>query len=172
MNQRRPVGPSVETVPDGDTRARLVCPDCGYVAYENPKIVVGAVCVWEERFLLCRRAIPPRRGYWTMPAGFLELNETTAEGAQREAWEEARARVEVAGLIGVYEIPHVSMVYVIHRAKMLAPDFGSGAESDEVQLFRWEEIPWDALAFSSVAWAHQQYRAGASPSIFIAPPGY
>ena len=164
-------GPCIEAVPDGDTKARLVCPECGYVEYRNPKIVVGAVCVWEDTFLLCRRAIPPRRGFWTMPAGFLELNETTAEGAKREAFEEANARVEVDGLIGVYEIPHVSMLYVIHKARLLAPDVAAGAESEAVAFFRWNDIPWDDLAFSSVGWAHRQYRAAAAPSLYVAPPG-
>src|ERR1700693_5861379 len=98
-------GPSVRTVPEGDTRERKVCPDCGFIAYENPKIVVGAVCRWEERILLCRRAIEPRAGYWTLPAGYLELTEATPAGAAREAWEEARAQIEIEGLLAVYDIP-------------------------------------------------------------------
>ena len=170
--EERRKGPSIEAVPDGDTKTRLVCPDCGYIAYQNPKIVVGAVCVWEDTFLLCRRAIPPRKGLWTMPAGFLELNESTAEGAKREALEEANARIEIEGLIGIYEIPHVSMLYVIHRARLLSPEVSAGVESEAVAFFRWDEIPWDALAFSSVAWAHKQFRAAATPSLAIAPPGF
>ncbi len=170
--EQRRKGPSIEAVPDGDTKARLVCPDCGYVAYQNPKIVVGAVCVWEDTFLLCRRAIAPRKGLWTMPAGFLELNESTAEGAKREALEEANARIEIEGLIGVYEIPHVSMLYVIHRARLLSPEVSAGAESEAVAFFRWSDIPWDALAFSSVAWAHRQFQAAAAPTLAIAPPGF
>jgi ADP-ribose pyrophosphatase YjhB (NUDIX family) len=164
---RRP-GPSVETVPDGDNRTRLVCPDCGYVEYKNPKIIVGAVCVWEDRFLLCRRAINPRKGLWTMPAGFMELGETTAEGAKREVREEAGADVEILGLIGIYEIPRISQVYVIHHARMLAPSFESGAESAEVSLFAWDRIPWEQLAFPSVTWALRQFRAGARSTVQIA----
>ena len=170
MAARRPVGPTVETVPEGDTRPRRVCPDCGYIEYDNPKIVVGAVCVWRGRVLLCRRAIAPRIGFWTIPAGFLELNETTAEGAAREVWEEACARVRMEGLVGIYEIPHISQVYVIHRARLTAPDFAPGQESTDVALFAWDDIPWDELAFPSVAWALRQYRAEAAPTIVTAPP--
>ena len=111
-------GPSVHTVPEGDDRPRLTCLDCGYIAYENPKIIVGSVCVWKQKFLLCRRAIEPRKGYWTFPAGYLELNETTADGAEREAKEEASAHVKVTGLLGIYEIPRISQVYVIYKAEM------------------------------------------------------
>ena len=91
MVSERKIGPSVETVPEGEDRIRLVCPDCGYISYENPKVVVGAVCVWQDRFLICRRAIEPRQGRWTIPAGYLELGETTADGARREVQEEAGA---------------------------------------------------------------------------------
>lgn len=153
-------GPSVKVVPDGDDRPRLTCPDCGYIAYENPKIVVGAVCTWQDRILLCKRAIAPRRGYWTVPAGYLELNETFAEGAAREAWEEAETRIRITGVLGVYEIPRISQVYVIHRAEMVNPTFGPGPESAEVKLVDWDDIPWDDLAFPSVAWALNHFRSG------------
>ena len=106
----KPAGPSVRSIPDGDSRERLVCPDCGFISYDNPKVVVGSVAVWEERILLCRRAIPPRVGLWTLPAGYLELNETTDAGAAREAWEEARARIAIDGLLAVYNIPRISQV--------------------------------------------------------------
>ena len=105
MVRATPAGPSVRTVPEGDDHERLVCPDCGFISYENPKVVVGSVCTWEERILLCRRAIDPRSGYWTLPAGYLELNETTEAGAAREAWEEARAEIEIDTLLAVYNIP-------------------------------------------------------------------
>src|SRR6266568_1451154 len=114
-------GPSVRTVPDGDTRERMVCPDCGFVAYENPKIVVGSVVVSGDRFLLCRRAIEPRRGYWTLPAGYLEVNESTMAGAAREAFEEAHARISIDGLLAVYDIPRISQVQVIYRARLAEP---------------------------------------------------
>lgn len=145
--------PFVREIPEGDDRERLVCPDCGFVNYENPKLVVGSVTVWQERILLCRRAIPPRRGFWTLPAGFMELNESAAEGAAREAWEEARARIEIDRVLAVYSIPRISQVQVIFRARLAAPDIAAGPESEEVGLFRWNEIPWDDIAFPSVHWA-------------------
>ena len=92
----------IEAIPDGDNRLRKTCPDCGYIAYENPKVVVGAVCTWESQILLCKRAIEPRVDYWTIPAGYLELNESFAEGATREAWEEAQTRIKITGVLGIY----------------------------------------------------------------------
>ncbi len=169
MTVKRP-GPSVESIPEGDTRTRLVCPDCGYVEYDNPKIVVGAVCFWESGVLLCRRAIAPARGLWTYPAGFMELGESTAEGAAREVWEEAQARVAVESLLGVYEIPHINQVNIIYRARMLGPDFAPGPESEAVELFGWEDIPWDQLAFPSVRWSLERFRAGSPPAVFAAAP--
>ena len=151
-------GPSILTIPEGDNRERMVCPDCGFINYENPKVVVGAVCLWQERFLLCRRAINPRRGYWTLPAGFLELNEATAAGAIREAWEEAQAKITIDGLLAIYDIPRISQVQLIYRAHLEAPEFAAGPESLEVKLFGWEEIPWEELAFPSVHWALHHYR--------------
>jgi ADP-ribose pyrophosphatase YjhB (NUDIX family) len=161
-------GPSVLTVPEGDNRERMVCPDCGFINYENPKVVVGAVCLWQERFLLCRRAINPRRGYWTLPAGYLELNESTPAGAMREAWEEAGARIAIEGLLAVYDIPRISQVQLIYRAHLTAPDFAPGPESLEVKLFAWEEIPWEELAFPSVRWALDHYRDSIASSDFSA----
>jgi ADP-ribose pyrophosphatase YjhB (NUDIX family) len=162
---RRPTGPSVETVPAGDNRSRLVCPDCGYIEYTNPKIVVGAVCTWEDRVLLCRRAIAPSKGLWTIPAGFMETGETTAEGAAREVWEEARARVRIEGLVGLYEIPHIAQVNIIYRAPMLSGDCAAGEESLAVDLFRWDDIPWAELAFPSVRWSLEQFRRAAAPAV-------
>ncbi|HYD66725.1 NUDIX hydrolase [Azospirillum sp.] len=151
-------GPRVRAIPPGDDRERLTCPDCGYVAYQNPLIVVGSVTTWEDRILLCRRAIPPRKGYWTLPAGFMEEHETVAQGAAREAWEEARARIEIGALLAVYDIPRISQVQMIFRARLLSPDVEPGPESLEVGLFRWEEIPWDDLAFPTVHWALREHR--------------
>jgi ADP-ribose pyrophosphatase YjhB (NUDIX family) len=162
-------GPSVLTVPPGDDRERLVCPDCGFIAYENPRVIVGAVCVWEDRFLMCRRAIPPRQGYWTIPAGYLEMGETTAEGARREAWEEATARIEIDGLIGIYEIPRISQVYVVHKARLTTPEIAAGPESHEVTLLAWDDIPWDSIAFPSIQWALERFRQGLGPAIAQAP---
>ncbi len=158
-------GPSVKAVPDGDNKPRLVCPDCGYIEYDNPKIIVGAVCTWQDRVLLCRRAIAPRIGLWTIPAGYMELNETLADGTAREVFEEAGAQVHIGRLIGLYEIPHISQVYVIYHAPMVSAECAPGEESQEVHLFRWEGIPWDELAFPSVTWALQRFRKGGVPDI-------
>ncbi|MBI3710818.1 MAG: NUDIX hydrolase [Proteobacteria bacterium] len=154
----KPAGPSVRAVPEGDTQSRLVCPDCGFVQYENPKVVVGSVTRWQGRVLLCRRNIPPRKGFWTLPAGYLELNETSTAGAIREAWEEARARIEIDTLLAVYNIPRLSQVQLIYRARLLQPDISPGPESQEVSLFGWDELPWDDLAFPSVRWALGHFR--------------
>jgi ADP-ribose pyrophosphatase YjhB (NUDIX family) len=137
-----PRGPSVLSIPEGDNRERMICPDCGFINYENPKVVVGSVCVWEERFLLCRRAINPRRGFWTLPAGYLELHESTPAGAMREAWEEAQAKIIIDGLLAIYDIPRISQVQIMYRAHLAAPEFAAGPESLEVRLFAWDEIPW------------------------------
>jgi len=151
-------GPSLLTIPDGDNRERKVCPDCGFIAYENPKIVVGSVCCWEERILLCRRAIDPRSGYWTLPAGYLELNESSRAGAEREALEEAGVRIAIEGLLAVYDIPRLSQVQLIFRARLHGPTLAPGPESLEARLFAWDEIPWRDLAFPSVAWALNHHR--------------
>jgi ADP-ribose pyrophosphatase YjhB (NUDIX family) len=170
----RPKGPSIRAVPQGDNRERLICADCGFVQYDNPKIVVGAVCRFEGRILLCKRAIEPRRGYWTLPAGYLELNETTSEGVLREAFEEARAEIALDGLLAVYNIPRISQVQVIYRARLLSPAIAPGPESEAVGLFAWEEIPWGELAFPSVRWALEHFREVGDAESFAArgnPPG-
>jgi ADP-ribose pyrophosphatase YjhB (NUDIX family) len=138
--------------PEGDDRERHVCPACGTVHYHNPKIVVGSVCMLEGRVLLCRRAIPPRAGFWTIPAGFMELGETAEEGARREAWEEARARIEIEGLLAVYSVRRIDQVQLLYRARLLSADVAPGPESLEVRLSSWSEIPWDHLAFPTVHW--------------------
>jgi ADP-ribose pyrophosphatase YjhB (NUDIX family) len=146
-------GASLEwRVPDGDERDRRVCPACGTVHYENPKIVVGAVCTAGDRVLICRRAIEPRAGFWTIPAGYMELHETAEEGARREAWEEARARIELQGLIAVYSVPRISQVQLLYRARLLDEAVSPGPESMEVKLLAWTEIPWRELAFPTVEW--------------------
>ena len=168
------LGPRVRAVPDGDNRERLTCPDCGYVAYENPKIVAGAVVTDGDRILLCRRAIEPRKGFWTLPAGFLELHETPEEGAQREAWEEARAKIAIDALLAVYSVPRISQVQLIFRATLADLHFEAGPESTEVRLFVWNEIPWSDLAFPSVRWALDEYRARLDQAVFAPggnPPG-
>jgi ADP-ribose pyrophosphatase YjhB (NUDIX family) len=151
-------GPSVRGIPEGDNRERTICAECGFVLYDNPKIVVGSVPRWGDRVLLCRRAIHPRKGYWTLPAGYLELDESTGAGAEREAWEEAFARIRIEGLLAIYEIPRISQVQLIYRAVLLDPEVSPGPESLEVGLFGWDGIPWKTLAFPSVRWALAQER--------------
>jgi ADP-ribose pyrophosphatase YjhB (NUDIX family) len=132
------------------------------------------VVTWEERVLLCLREIEPRRGYWTIPAGYLELNETVMEGAAREAYEEARATIEIERLLAVYNIPRISQVQLFFRARLAAPDVAAGPESQEVGLFGWDEIPWDALAFPSVHWALNHFREGEDTgdhTVRTNPPG-
>lgn len=157
MNDTRPPPPPprpfTRAVPDGDDRERLVCGECGFVLYDNPKIVVGSVVRWGGKILMCRRAIEPRKGFWTLPAGYLELHETTRAGAEREAWEEARARIAIESLLAVYDITRLSQVQLIFRARLLDAAISAGPESLEVALFGWDEIPWDAIAFPSVRWA-------------------
>src|SRR3984885_4094288 len=148
-----PRGPSQRTIPEGDERERLVCVECGFVLYDNPKIVVGSVARWGDKILMCRRAINPRRGFWTLPAGYLELNESTQAGAEREAWEEARARIAIESLLAIYDIPRISQVQLIYRARLIDPNVSAGPESQEVALLGWDEIPWDEIAFPSVRWA-------------------
>lgn len=161
-------------VPDGDNRERLVCGDCGFINYENPKIVVGSVVSWEDRILLCKRAIHPRLGFWTLPAGYLEVHETSMDGARREAQEEACADIEIDRLLAVYNIPRISQVQLIYRARLRQPEIAVGPESQEVGLFRWADIPWDELAFPSVRWALNHFaevRGQASFDVRGNPPG-
>jgi ADP-ribose pyrophosphatase YjhB (NUDIX family) len=172
--ERAPGSAFVQKIPEGDTRLRLVCDTCGFVSYENPKIVVGSVVSHADRVLLCRRAIDPRSGFWTLPAGYLELNETTLEAAAREAYEEATARIEIDRLLAVYSIPRISQVQLIYRARLLEPEVKAGPESLEVGLFRWEEIPWAEIAFPSARWALHQFReteGRADFPPFTNPPG-
>ena len=150
----------IRTVPDGDTRERDTCAQCGYVAYENPKVVVGSVVLAGDRVLLCRRAIEPSRGRWTLPAGYLELGETLQEGAAREAEEEAGARILIDGVLAFYSISRIGQVQVIFRARFDGPErFQAGVESLDVGLFAWDAIPWDELAFPSVHWSLHAWRA-------------
>ena len=146
-------GPIREAVPEGDNRPRLVCSECGFVLYRNPKVVVGTVSSHEGKILLCRRAIAPQRGFWTIPAGYLELGESAESGALREAREEAHAEVAIDTLLALYSIPRIGQVQLIYRARLLHPGIAPGHESLEARLFDWGEIPWHELAFPSVRWA-------------------
>lgn len=161
-------------VPPGDDRVRHVCNNCGFINYDNPKVVVGAVVRADDRILLCRRAIEPRDGLWTLPAGFLEQHETAEQGARREAWEEARAVLDVERLLAVYSIPRISQIQLIFRARLAKPDFAAGPESREVALFGWDDIPWNEIAFPSVHWALHQARSVWDRNdfpVFSNPPG-
>jgi ADP-ribose pyrophosphatase YjhB (NUDIX family) len=137
-------------VPPGDTLPRHVCDACHTIHYQNPRMVVGCIVEWEDRILLCKRAIEPRYGYWTVPAGFMENGETTQQGAARETLEEAKARVEVGPLYALYNIPHINQVYILFRARLLDLDFGAGAETLETKLVAEADVPWDDLAFATV----------------------
>jgi len=137
-------------VPADDNRERAVCARCATVHYENPVNVVGTVPAWEERILLCRRNIEPRYGLWTLPAGFMEIGETTETGALRETEEEAGARVELLGLFSVLNVVRVAQVHFFYRARLLDTDFAPGPETIEARLFTEAEVPWDQLAFRTV----------------------
>lgn len=151
--------PTVREVPPGDHLMRQVCPACQTIHYENPRIVVGCVAEHEGRILICRRAIEPRRGYWTIPAGFMENGETLADGAARECQEEALADVEIGSLLAVIDIPGAHQVHVFFRARMRDGTFGAGPESLESLLVQEEQIPWAEIAFPSTRYALQQYLA-------------
>ena len=137
--------------PEKDDRLRHICDSCGFVHYQNPNIVNGAIITWQDRILLCKRAIEPRYGYWTLPAGFMENGETTYQGAIRETWEEARADIEIDGLYLSANLPHINQIYMLFRAKLLNTDFAPGPESLEVELFEESEIPWDEIAFPVIS---------------------
>lgn len=142
--------PVVHRIPEGDTFTRAVCDACGTIQYENPKVVVGCIPVRGERILICRRAIEPRYGLWTLPAGFMENGETAAEGAMREAMEEAHALVEIEDLYTVFSVPHISQVHMMFRSRLVNDDVRCGTESLEVKLVTANEIPWGELAFTVV----------------------
>ncbi len=135
---------------DGDTKERAVCPACATIHYENPLNVVGTVPYWGDKILLCKRNIEPRFGKWTLPAGFLELGETTAQGAARETLEEAGAQIELEGLFTVINVARVGQVHMFYRARLLSDQFDPGYETIEAQLYAEDEIPWDEIAFRTV----------------------
>jgi len=144
-------------IPPGDSLPRHVCASCGSIHYLNPKLVVGAIPEWEDRILLCRRAIEPRLGHWTLPAGFMENAETTAQAAARETLEEACARIEVGDIFTLINVPHISQVHIVYRARLLDLDFCPGQESLEVALFAEPEIPWQDIAFRTISLTLRHY---------------
>lgn len=137
-------------VPEGDSLPRFVCGICHTIHYQNPKIIVGCIPEWNNQILLCRRAIEPKIGLWTIPAGFMENQETLAEAAVRETNEEANATIEIGDLYAVYSLPHISQVYILFRAKLIDINFFPGIESLETKLFDEHEIPWNDIAFKVI----------------------
>ncbi len=164
-------------VPPGDSLPRHVCDSCGTIHYRNPLVVVGTIPVWDDQVLLCKRAIEPRYGLWTLPAGFMELGETTAQGALRETLEEAEARVELGEAFSLLSVPHVNQVHLFYRARLLDANFAAGAETLEVELFREADIPWEAIAFRTISTTLQYFFADRKKGLFrlhageILPPG-
>ncbi|MDG9672212.1 NUDIX hydrolase [Hahella sp. CR1] len=149
--------PVEHKIPAGDNRPRHVCGNCQAIHYINPKIVAGTLPVYGDRILLCKRAIEPRLGFWTLPAGFMEMQETTSEAAMRETWEEAQARVDLDGLYTMISVPHIGQVHIFYRANVINGEFAAGEESLDVQLFSESDIPWDEIAFPTVKITLQQY---------------
>jgi ADP-ribose pyrophosphatase YjhB (NUDIX family) len=142
--------PLAKRVPPGDSLPRYLCDACGSIHYENPRLVVGCIPEWEGRILLCRRAIEPRYGYWTLPAGFMENGETIAQGAARETLEEAGARVELTSPFSMISVPYVNQVHLFYRARLLDLEFKPGDESLEVSLVEEAQVPWKDIAFRTV----------------------
>ena len=159
--------PVTLSVPADDDRPRHVCPACGSIHYQNPKLVVGCIPEWEGRILMCRRAIEPRKGYWTLPAGFLENGETAADGARRETFEETGARVVDVEPYLMVDIVHIHQIYMMYRSRLVAPDFHPTRESSEVKLLKAEEIPWDEIAFKVVEKTLTHYLQDRSTGRFI-----
>ncbi len=159
---------------DGDTKQRAVCPACGTVHYENPLNVVGTVPIWHGadgqdtigKVLLCKRNIEPRKGLWTLPAGFMELDETTAAGAARETDEEAGAQIEMHGLFTLINVPRVGQVHFFYRATLLSDQFNPGFETMQAHLFSEADIPWDQIAFRTVRDTLERYFADAKKGAF------
>lgn len=153
-------------IPPGDNRQRYVCSDCDTVHYQNPRIVTGTLPIWQDRVLLCLRAINPRKGFWTLPAGFLENGETIADGAARETAEEANARVRDLELYTVFSLPHISQAYMFFRADLVDLEFSCGEESLDVQLFHQKDIPWENLAFPVIKQSLEFYFADRQAGVF------
>lgn len=145
------------TVPPGDNLPRHVCPSCGHIHYENPRLVVGCIAECDGRLLLCRRAIEPRLGFWTLPAGFMENGETTADAARRETLEEAGATVHIDAPFAMINLAHINQVHLFYRGRLVAPDYAAGEESLEVALLHPDELPWEQLSFRSVRLCLEQY---------------
>ena len=153
-------------VPDGDTLLRQVCTVCGVIHYRNPRLVVGTLPVWEDKVLLCRRAIEPRHGKWTLPAGFMENGETVAQGAMRETVEEANANIDLGEMFTLISLPHIGQVHVFYRATLLDKEFSPGVETLATELFGEEDIPWNEIAFRTVTQTLKHYFADRTAGSF------
>jgi ADP-ribose pyrophosphatase YjhB (NUDIX family) len=146
-------------VPSGDNRPRQVCGHCSTIHYSNPNIVAGCLAVWEDQVLLCRRAIEPRLGYWNIPSGYLENGETVEQGAERELWEEAEAKVTDLQVLSIYSLPHINQVYIHLLGELVEGAYGVGEESQESQLFGEADIPWEEMAFTSSVFSLKRFFA-------------
>jgi ADP-ribose pyrophosphatase YjhB (NUDIX family) len=144
-------------IPDGDNRLRQVCGDCGFIHYENPRIIVGTLSTFGDKILLCRRAIEPRAGYWTLPAGFLEMGESTRAGAERETLEEAGVRVRAEAMLSIYDLPHIGQVHIFYLAQLADEKLDPGEESLEAAHFAVADLPWEELAFPTIHWALEHF---------------
>ena len=158
--------PVSKKIPSGDTVARYVCASCDTIHYQNPRMVVGVVVAQEDTVLLCRRAIEPRKGFWTLPAGFMENGETSLSGALRETWEEARAEVDTPQLYRMFELPYINQVYILYRGLLRAGNYAAGPESLEVELFKEADIPWQELAFPIVTDTLKEYFEDRKTGVF------
>ncbi|BDX21592.1 ADP-ribose pyrophosphatase [Polynucleobacter sp. TUM22923] len=161
--------PITAKIPAGDSRERHVCESCGIIHYQNPRNVVGTIPVYGDQILLCRRAIEPRHGFWTLPAGFMELGESTAAGAARETLEEAGVRATIGPLYALLNVPHAEQVHLFYLASMATPEFEAGDESLEVALFHEQEIPWQDLAFPTIKQTLEWFFADRAAGIFNTP---
>ena len=142
----------IKKVPEGDTHERSVCKDCGHIFYENPKIVTGIIPIYDHKILLCKRAIEPRKNYWTVPSGFMEMNETLQEAALRESYEEAGIKPKIDTLHTIYDLPHIGQVYFLFIGHCESPDHTPGIETIESKWVEYENIPWEDIAFTSVTY--------------------
>lgn len=157
-------------IPEGDNRQRFVCHNCGTIHYSNPNIVAGCLPIWEGKVLLAKRAIEPRIGYWNVPSGYMENGETVEEGAKREVWEEAEAKVQDLRMHALYNIPHINQVYIHFVGNLIDGKYGIGEESSEVALFTEEEIPWKDIAFPSSIFTLKRFfedRKNGDPKVHI-----
>jgi ADP-ribose pyrophosphatase YjhB (NUDIX family) len=157
---------TVRRIPPDDNRLRDVCEHCGAVHYQNPRNVVGVLPIWEDKILLCKRAIEPRHGKWTLPAGFMELGETTAQGAMRETQEEAGAQIELGPLYTIIDVPHAEQVHFFYLAKVLSAELFPGPESLEAAFFEPQDIPWSELAFRTVFTTLEHYLQDTKKNVF------